>query len=80
MHCRLGVRVLLLVILSCAVPTAHLFAAAPPPVSSSGRAVAAARSRIGTGDRTVPATPVGGASAIRLDGELNDAAWSKRAR
>ena len=27
-------------------------------------------------DRAVPATPVGGASATRLDGELNDAAWS----
>jgi hypothetical protein len=33
--------------------------------------------RIGTGDRAVPATPVGEASAFHLDGSFNDAAWSQ---
>ncbi len=51
--------------------------ASSPPGGTKGPAgTAAGAARVGAGERSVAATPVAEASAVRLDGEFNDAAWN----
>jgi hypothetical protein len=73
---RPSVPVLILVVLSAlSRPFVQPASAAlhPDVLSSPGEGP----SRIGAGARAVPATPVGdAASAVRVDGDLNDGAWA----
>ncbi len=73
MRCRFGVPVALLLFVTFSVLPAHPLRAADHPTLNPP---AGAPARVGPGDRTVPATPLGEATATRLDGELNDAAWN----
>ena len=80
MHRRVRTPVVLFLTCICGALAARgsLSAASIPPggVERARDAVSAPSGRIGVGSRTVPATPLGEASALKLDGEFNDAAWA----
>jgi hypothetical protein len=77
MHVRQRLFVLFASFLCTLTSTGRLSAGVPPPGGTGAEDGAAVRAgRIGVGERSVPATPLGEATAIRLDGGFNDAAWN----